>query len=339
MQTFRPRAAVLAAFLSFGFCFEGLALDAQTYGSATAAYRLGVASLKAGDFEAAIPALEYAADRGVLGAQLKLAKIYANGNGVAANDAKAFYLFRQIANQRADISSSSPIARYVGEAFVSLGEYYREGLPEAGVDPNPRRAADLFRHAASYFGNADAQYALARLYLDGEGVNKNVGLAVNWLATAAKKRHAAAQATLGELLWRGDEEVRQRSARGLALIMLARANAKADGKEPKWIVELYREAVAAADPKTLEEARGLTAELGGPAIALDLAPPASDKNAVADQLIVPALGEPAEAEAPAMRPAAGAVMTDGAPAPLPRGRAATPFGLGPAGAEPSELKP
>ena len=339
MQMFKSGAAVLTALLTFGFCFEGLAIEAQPYGSATAAYRLGMASLKAGDVEAAVPALDYAADRGVLGAQLKLAKIYVNGNGVARNDAKAFYLYRQIANQRADISSSSPIARYVGEAFVSLGQYYRDGLPEAGVAPNPKRAADLFRHAASYFGNADAQYALARLYLEGEGVEKNVGLAVNWLATAAKKRHVAAQATLGELLWRGDEEVRQRSARGLALIMLARANAKADGKEPKWIVDLYGEAVAAADRKMLEEARRLTAEWGGAAIALDLGPPRDEKKSVTDQLIVPALGEPAEATAPAMRPAAGAIMTDGLPAPLPRGRTASPFGLGPAEAEPAELKP
>jgi TPR repeat protein len=337
MQMFRSRAAVLAATLSLAFCFEGIALEAQPFASATAAYRLGMASLKAGDVKAAIPALDYAADRGVLGAQLKLAKIYANGNGVGRDDAKAFYLYRQIANQRADIASSSPIARYVGEAFVSLGEYYREGLPEAGLDPNPKRAADLFRHAASYFGNADAQYALARLYLDGEGVEKNVGLAVNWLATAAKKRHAAAQATLGELLWRGDDVVRQRSARGLALIMLARVNAKESGKEPKWILDLYRQAVAAADPKTLEEARGLTAEWGGGAIAVDLAP--ADNKAVADQLIVPASGESADAAAPAMRPAADAVVSDGVPASSPRGQGAGPFSFAPARPEPSELKP
>ena len=32
------------------------------------------------------------------------------------------------------------------------------------------------------------------------------GLAVNWLAMAAKKQHADAQATLGEMLWRGSDD-------------------------------------------------------------------------------------------------------------------------------------
>ena len=113
---------------------------------------------------------------------------------------------------------------------------------------NPSYAADLFRHAASYFGNADAQYGLARLYLNGEGVEKDTGLAVNWLAMAAKKQHVAAQATLGEMLWRGND-VRQREARGLALITLAHENAKASGKEPKWIGDLYQEAFTTSDSR------------------------------------------------------------------------------------------
>ena len=70
---------------------------------------------------------------------------------------------------------------------------------------------------------------------------------------AAKKQHVAAQATLGELLWRGNE-VRQREARGLALITLAHENAKASGKEPKWIGDLYAEAFATSDAATRKEA-------------------------------------------------------------------------------------
>ena len=128
------------------------------------------------------------------------------------------------------------------------------------------RAANLFRHAASYFGDADAQYQLARLYLDGDGVEKNVGLAINWLATAAKKQHAEAQATLGELLWRGSDDVRQRRARGLALIMLAHENAKASGKEPKWIADLYVEAQGATSAAMRKEAQNLMPGLGGHAL-------------------------------------------------------------------------
>ena len=196
------------------------------YTSATEAYRQGTSSLKSGQTAASLPALEYAAKRGVLGAQLKLARIYATGrDSVAEDDSKAFGYFQQIADQQADISPSSPIAKYAAEAFVALGQYYADGIPAMQLARNPVYAVDLFRHAASYFGDAEAQYRLARLYMNGDGVEKNVGLAVNWLATAAKKQHAAAQATLGEILWRG-QDVRPRQARGLALIILAHQNAR-----------------------------------------------------------------------------------------------------------------
>ena len=76
--------------------------------SATAAYRQGIAELKSGETEEALPALEYAAEHGVLGAQLKLARIYAVGNGVRKNEGKAYFYYRQIANQRADISPDEP---------------------------------------------------------------------------------------------------------------------------------------------------------------------------------------------------------------------------------------
>ena len=209
-----------------------------------------------------MPALEYAAKRGVLGAQVKLARAYASGRDVPKDDAKAFAYFEQIADQQADISPSSPIAKYAAEAFVALGQYYLDGIPAMPLAANPDYAADLFRHAASYFGNAEAQYRLARLYMNGTGVEKNVGLAVNWLAIAAKKQHAASQATLGEILWRG-EEVRERRARGLALIMLAHENAKADGKEPQWIGALYEEVLSKSDKAIRKDAEALLPELGG----------------------------------------------------------------------------
>ncbi len=245
------------------------AIETSPYASATEAYRQGIAALKSGDTKSALPALEYAADRGVLGAQLKLARIYATGNGTERDEAKAYIYYRQIANQRADISPSSPVAKYVAEAFVSLGNYYLQGIPDAQVVRNPARAAGLFSHAASYFGSAEAQYDLAMLYLDGTGVDKSPSLAVNWLAMAAKKQHVAAQAKLGELLWRGSDDIRQRQAKGLALILLAHANASAAGAEPEWIVELYREVRGASTPALLKQAQALAPEFGGRTLALE----------------------------------------------------------------------
>ena len=278
---------------------------------------------------AALPALEYAAKRGVLGAQVKLARAYASGRDVPKDDAKAFSYFQEIADQQADISPSSPIAKYAAEAFVALGQYYLDGIPAMSLAPNPSYAAHLFRHAASYFGNAEAQYQLARLYLTGEGMEKNSGLAVNWLAMAAKKQHAAAQATLGEILWRG-EEVSQRRARGLALITLAHRNAKASGKEPQWVGELYQEAFAKSDKPTRKDAEALLPELGGVEAAA-VAPAAKAKPP--EVLVMPASDGAQEPAAPTASAASDAVPLSqkGAPPPAPIG---LPVGFGATSTQP-----
>jgi TPR repeat protein len=219
---------------------------------------------------------------------------------------------------------------------VALGKYYVDGIPAADVPQDPVRAAHLFRHAASYFGDADAQYALARLYLDGNGVDKNVGLAINWLATAAKKQHAAAQAKLGELLWRGGDEIHHRPARGLALILLAHANAKADGKEPKWIADLYAEVVGASDAATRKEAQALMPELGGQ-VAIDEVP-TTVKTMPAEELLVPASGVSSTPASPGAK-TAGAMTSDASAASGPApDKTGAPMGFGDMGG-PAGVKP
>lgn len=311
-----------AALLMLGPVAVG-ADDPPPYASATDAYRQGMSQIKAGKVASALPALEYAAKHGVLGAEIKLAHIYSAGrDGIPEDDAKAYTYYRAIADQCADISPTSPVAPYVGEAFVALGQYHRDGIAAMPLPANPAYAADLFRHAASYFGNADAQYNLALLYLKGEGVEKDVGLAVNWLAMAAKKQHVAAQATLGEILWRGTE-VRQREARGLALITLAHENAKAAGKEPKWIADLYAEALAKSDAATRKEASALLPELGGGAVAE--AASAVAAKAAANPIVLPAVGSADKPVAPAA--AAAAKPADAVPLAKTGAPPAAPIGL------------
>jgi len=328
----RLALAALAGFMMLGPVKAG-GDDPQPYASATEAYRQGVNALKGGRPTAALPALEYAAKRGVLGAQIKLARAYSLGRDVPKDDAKAFIYFEQIADQQADISPSSPIAKYAAEAFVALGQYYLDGIPAMPLAANPVYAVDLFRHAASYFGNAEAQYRLARLYLDGTGVEKNVGLAVNWLAIAAKKQHAASQATLGEILWRG-QEVRQRRARGLALIILAHENAVAGGKEPPWIGELYREALGASNKATRKDAEAMLPELGGIKSAA-VGPAAKAKPA---EIVVMPAGGAADAVAPAASTASSDAAPLGSAAPPPASIGLS-VGFGATSSEAGGLKP
>jgi TPR repeat protein len=149
MQTFsRLALGALATLLLVVPTVVG-ADDAPPYPSATAAYREGVNALKAGKPATALPALEYAASRGVLGAQLKLARAYATGRDLPRDDTKAFIYFQQIADEQADVSPSSPIAKYAAEALVALGQYYLDGISAMPLPANATIAADLFRHAAS----------------------------------------------------------------------------------------------------------------------------------------------------------------------------------------------
>jgi hypothetical protein len=80
-------------------------------------------------------------------------------------------------------------------------------------------------------------------------------------AIAAKKQHAASQATLGEIF--GAARRFARRARGLALIILAQENAKADGKEAQWIGALYEEVLSKSDKAVRKDAEALLPALGG----------------------------------------------------------------------------
>ena len=66
------------------------------------AFRSGARALRDGQKEKALVSLEYAADQGVVAAQWKLGRMYAEGQGVPRSDIKAFEFFSRIADNHAD---------------------------------------------------------------------------------------------------------------------------------------------------------------------------------------------------------------------------------------------
>jgi TPR repeat protein len=207
------------------------------------AYRSGAQALRAGKTDLAVTSLEYAADKGIAAAQWKLGRMYAEGEGVDKNNYRAFEYFQNIANLHADDNPATPQARFVASAFVALGHYYVKGIPNSPVKADPYRAKQMFAYAASYFGDADAQYHLGRLYLDGVGAPKDSRRAARWLWLAAIKGHCQAQALLGTLLFVGDKTIARQAARGLMLLTLSKDCAS--GKE-RWITEKYNYALKRA---------------------------------------------------------------------------------------------
>jgi TPR repeat protein len=210
-----------------------------------AALRQGIEGYRAGNFAASVSALKYAAEGGQPLARWKLGQMYANGDGVPHDDLKAFQYFTQIVNAYDEDTADPRETQVVSSAFVSVGSYSLTGIPNTPVKRNPQRALEMFHYAATNFGDANAQYNLARMYLDGNGVPRNARQAVPWLNYAADKNHAEAQALLGDILFSGAAGMPVRRSLGLMYLTLAREAASEEAKH-RWIVELHERAVSVA---------------------------------------------------------------------------------------------
>ena len=206
------------------------------------AFRSGTEALRTGEKSRALTSLQYAAEHGHGFALWQLGRMYAEGDGVARDDYRAFEYFQKFADTHADDNPAIPRARFVANAFVALGHYYLDGIPNTTVPQSPELARRMFAHAASYFGDPEAQYQLASLYLDGNGVTRDPKRAVPWLVLAANKGHYKSQAVLGRILFNGEHGVRQRAS-GLMWLTVA---CDGPGAKEAWITQLRETAVKQA---------------------------------------------------------------------------------------------
>jgi hypothetical protein len=131
--------------------------------------------------------LKAKAEAGDLQSQLKVAKIYHDGDGVPQDAGEAAKWFRMAAEQ------GSAHAQY------QLGLAYATGV---GVDKSNAEAAKWYRKAAEQ-GDAQAQDDLGSLYLD-DDYGLNYPEALKWLRQAADQGNSDAQKWLGLLYKMGD---------------------------------------------------------------------------------------------------------------------------------------
>lgn len=210
-----------------------------------AALRQGMETYRRGDMVNSIAALKYAADGGEPLAQWKLGRMYAAGEGVKKNDLEAYHYFARIVRDYKEDQLDPRDRSVVASAFVSVGVYSLSGIPKSQVHKNAQRALHMFHYAATVFGNADAQYNLARMYLDGAGTDRSPRQAVPWLRYAAEKNHVEALAVLGNLLFTGDSGVARQRAKGIMYLTLAADSARARGNLD-WVAKLHEQAIVAA---------------------------------------------------------------------------------------------
>ena len=213
------------------------------------AFNYGYNAYRAGDYATAVDAIGYAADRGYTRALWLLGQMYATGNGVEADDGRAFDIFAEIVNAHAGDRRLNPDAPFVADAYVALGDLYRRGV-DGGVDVEA--ALQMYWHAATYYDDVAAQYNLAIMFYRGETGPADPAQAVRWAHLAAEAGDPAAQALLGYLLVQGEGVARQ-PLLGLAYLNLARA--RTGGNDPE-IRRMHEEAFAVAtetERRTAEE--------------------------------------------------------------------------------------
>ncbi|HEV7254519.1 MAG TPA: tetratricopeptide repeat protein [Mesorhizobium sp.] len=204
-------------------------------------FRLGFSAYKSGHKDQAVEAYRYAAENGQIGASWKLARMYAEGDGVAEDDFEAFKYFSEIVEQ--DVESGSPEETYVSDALVALGNYLKQGIPGTPVKRDMVAAQEYFMRAAANHRNPTAQFEMGKMFLKGEGgVKASLRQAGRWLHLAAEKGHAGAQATLGQLLFESGKVVR-----GLA--MMTAALERASPADQSWIRNMQEEAFAVVEEK------------------------------------------------------------------------------------------
>ena len=204
-----------------------------------AVFQFGFTAYKSGHKDQAVEAYRYAAENGQIGATWKLARMYAEGDGVDRNDYEAFKFFNEIADQ--EVEPGSPEESYMSDALVAIGSYWKKGIPGSPIKASPTTAQEYYMRAAANYRNPNAQFEMGIMFLKGDGGMKpSVRQAGRWLQLAAEKGHAGAQATLGNLLFQSGKIVR-----GLA--MMTAALERATPSDKSWIRGMQEEAFALAE--------------------------------------------------------------------------------------------
>ena len=117
------------------------------------------------------------AEAGDFSAQVKLSKMYENGDGIPKDHAEAVkWIRRSIKTMNADIAN---------------GRGWLYEVPE-----NPEEAVRWYRKWAER-GDGVAQLKLGIQFYEGKGIAKDVGEAVKWWRLAAEQGNADAQFNLG----------------------------------------------------------------------------------------------------------------------------------------------
>lgn len=164
---------------------------AAAAGNAEAQFRLGIMYANGDevplDYARAAELIREAAGQGLADAQSMLAWLYANGYGVVQSDEAAREWYLKAAKQ------GSPKDQYL------VGTMYR--FAQFGADRDGEAVLDWYRLSAEQ-GFAPAQFALGKLLMEGKQVAEDRVAAFQWLSLAHANGSKHAERAVRELLQR-----------------------------------------------------------------------------------------------------------------------------------------
>ena len=175
------------------------------------------------------------------------------GDGVERDPLKAFNFFQKIASRYTTARPNTANWQFSASALVALGNYYRRGIPNTWVKPDPVSAKMMYTTAATIFRHPDAEFELGRMQLQKGGAFGTGIRGIANLGKAHRKGHVGATAVLGYAIFNGDH-VERDPVRGL--VLLGKARHRADAENFGWISEMHDEAMSLATPEERAAAAG-----------------------------------------------------------------------------------
>ena len=194
-------------------------------GDAKGMYNLGVLYLQGKgvkeDRQLAFDWFRKSADKGNIDGQYNTGFSYEYSRGVEKDDEQAFAYYLKAAEQ--------------GHEKAQLKLLERGGLYER--NGNPAKAIDWYNKVANQ-GNAEAQYRLGKMYLEGRGIRQDDKQAAHWFEKSAEKDHPQAQYQLGNMYYEG-KGVEQDYEKAFSYCMQAAKHGLADGQNSVGVMYLY----------------------------------------------------------------------------------------------------
>ena len=171
-------------------------------------------------------------------AQYALARLYADGLGTPANAEKALKWLTRAAQ--------APVP--VPAAQVQLGNYYAEGYPPY-IEPDAKKAFELTL-AAAEAENRSARYRVALMYLNRQGTEKNEKRAFHFMRLSARDGLTQAQKALSGM-YRNGTGVAQDDYGVFSWMLAAAKNGDAEAQEQTALHYLHGTGVAASRKEAL----------------------------------------------------------------------------------------